>query len=158
MLQSYPVIFTTDENGTVIVEFPDLPEAMTVGADEKSAVERAEDALVVALTGYIDEDRNIPLPSKPIEGRKTVHLPPQIAMKLAIYQSMRDQKVTQTDLGECLGVDEHQVKRILDLDHNTTLSQLASALKCLGKELVIDSLPYCIALASWLLTCESITF
>jgi hypothetical protein len=40
--------------------------------------------------------------------------------------------------GECLHVDGRQVRRILDLDHNTTLSQLTSALKCLGKELVID--------------------
>ena len=59
-------------------------------------------------------------------------------MKLAIYQSMRDQKVTQAALGKCLHVDGRQVRRILDLDHNTTLSQLTSALKCLGKELVID--------------------
>jgi hypothetical protein len=40
--------------------------------------------------------------------------------------------------GERLGIDGRQVRRILDLDHNTTLSQLASALKCLEKELIID--------------------
>jgi antitoxin HicB len=59
-------------------------------------------------------------------------------MKIAIYQSMRDQKVTQANLGQCMGIDGRQVRRILDLDHNTTLSQLTSALKCLGKELIID--------------------
>jgi antitoxin HicB len=59
-------------------------------------------------------------------------------MKIAIYQSMRDQRMTQASLGECMGIDGRQVRRILDLDHNTTLSQLASALKCLGKELIID--------------------
>ena len=58
-------------------------------------------------------------------------------MKVAIYQAMRDQKVTQAALGECIGVDSRQVRRILDLDHNTTLSQLDAALKCLGKILVI---------------------
>ena len=35
-------------------------------------------------------------------------------------------------------VDDRQVRRILNLDHNTSLSQLLRALKCLGKELVID--------------------
>lgn len=138
MRQSYPVNFTPDVNGTIIAEFPDVPEAMTVGSDETNAVEWAQDALIVALTGYIEERRDIPPPSKAKKEQKLVHLPPQIAMKLAIYQSMRDQKVTHASLGECLGVDGRQVRRILDLDHNTTLSQLNAALKCLGKVIVID--------------------
>ena len=138
MLQRYPVILTKDENGTLIAQFPDLPEAMTIGADETNAIDWAQDALVVALTGYIEERRDIPPPSKPKKGHKTVHLPPQIAMKLSIYQGMRDQGITQATLGECIGVDGRQVRRILDLDHNTSLSQLVSALKCLGKELIID--------------------
>lgn len=138
MLQSYPVTFTHDENDTIIAEFPDVPEAMTVGSDEKNAFDWAQDALIVALTAYIEERRDIPPPSKVKKDQKLVHLPPQIAMKLAIYQSMRDQKVTQAALGDCLGIDGRQVRRILDLDHNTTLSQLTAALKCLGKELIID--------------------
>lgn len=138
MLQSYPVTFTHDENDTIIAEFPDVPEAMTVGSDEKNAFDWAQDALIVALTAYVEERRDLPPPSEAKKGQKLVYLPPQIAMKLAIYQSMRDQKVTQAALGDCLGVDGRQVRRILDLDHNTTLSQLISALKCLGKELIID--------------------
>lgn len=59
-------------------------------------------------------------------------------MKLAIYQSMRDQRVTQAALGERMGIDGRQVRRILDLDHNTSLTHLVQALKCLGKHLVID--------------------
>ena len=138
MLQSYPVNLIPDENGTIVVEFPDVPEAMTVGFDEEKAVEWAQDALIVALTGYLDDRRDIPQPSKIQKGQRTVHRPPQIAMKLAIYQSMRDQKVTHAALGKCIGVDGRQVRRLLDLDHNSTLSQMISALKCLGKELVID--------------------
>jgi antitoxin HicB len=51
-----------DENGTIIAKFPDVPEAITVGADEANALEWAQDALVVALTGYIEERRDIPTP------------------------------------------------------------------------------------------------
>jgi len=138
MRQTYPVNLTPDENGTVIAEFPDVPEAMTVGSDNANALEWAQDALIVALSGYLEERRDIPPPSKASKGQQSVHLPPQVAMKLAIYQAMRDQKITQAVLGERLGVDGRQIRRILDLDHNTTLSQLTSALKCLGKELVID--------------------
>jgi len=138
MLQSYPVILTKDENDTIIAQFPDVPEAITVGADKNNALHWAQDALVVALTGYIEERRDIPQPSKPKKGQKTVPLPAQVAMKIAIYQGMRDQGITQASLGECIGVDGRQIRRILDLDHNTSLSQLVRALKCLGKELVID--------------------
>jgi antitoxin HicB len=77
MLQSYPVILTKDENGTVIAQFPDVPEAMTVGADETNALDWAQDALVVALTGYIEERRDIPPPSKLKKGQKTA--------KFAVY-------------------------------------------------------------------------
>jgi antitoxin HicB len=113
MRQSYPVTFTHDENDTFIAEFPDVPEAMTVGSDEKNAVDWAQDALIVALSGYMEEHRDIPTPSKAKKGRKLVNLPPLIAMKLAIYQSMRDQKVTQAALSKCLGIDDRQVRRIL---------------------------------------------
>ena len=138
MLQSYPVTITPDENGTVIAQFSDIPEAITVGPDDKNVLEWAQDALVVALTGYIEDRRDIPKPSIPQKGQKTVHLPPQVAMKVVIYQGMREQGITQNTLSERMGVDGRQVRRILDLDHNTTLSHLEFALRCLGKELVID--------------------
>ena len=138
MLQSYPIKLANDENDTVIAQFPDVPEAVTVGADDSEALQWAQDALIVALTGYIEGRRDIPLPSKPKKGQKNVYLPPQMTMKLAIYQGMRDQGITQAALGKRLGVDGRQVRRILDLDHNTSLSHLILSLKCLGKELVID--------------------
>ena len=138
MLQSYPVILKPDTNGSAIAQFPDIPEAITVGTDETNALEWALDALVVALIGYIEEKRDIPSPSKSRKGQKTIHLPPQVAMKLAIYQGMRDQHITQAELGKRMNIDGRQIRRILNLDHNTSFSHLVRALKCLGKELVID--------------------
>lgn len=41
MKQSYPVVLSPDENGSIIAEFPDIPEAMTMGADENEALEWA---------------------------------------------------------------------------------------------------------------------
>ena len=138
MLLSYPLVIETDENGTFIGQFSDVPEAMTAGIDESDLLSRAQDALVVALTGYMDDKRNIPSPSRRIKGQRMIPLPSQVAMKLVIYQGMRDQGLTQLSLGKRMGVADRQVRRILDLDHNTSLSQLVRALKCLGKEVVID--------------------
>lgn len=141
MQQAYPVILTRDGN-SIIAEFPDVPEAMTVGADEINALEWAQDALVVALSGYLDERKDIPKPSKPKVGQKTVVLPPVIASKLAIYQAMRDQGVTQADLAERLHCDARQIRRLLDLDQHSRMDFIDDALHELGKRLVIDIQPY----------------
>ncbi len=137
MLQAYPIILTK-EGKTVMAEFPDVPEALTVGANEKEALAWALDALVVALTGYLDDRRDIPQPSKVKPHQKLVVLPPLIASKLAIYQIMRDQNVTQAELASRLDCDGRHIRRLLDLDHYSRLDLIDEALHALGKKLVID--------------------
>jgi antitoxin HicB len=137
MKQAYPVILTKDGD-SVIAEFPDVPEALTIGVDKDNALEWAQDALVVALSGYLDERKDIPKPSKPKVGQKIVVLPPVIASKLAIYQAMRDQGVTQADLAERLHCDARQIRRLLDLDQHSRMDFIDDALHELGKRLVID--------------------
>jgi len=51
---------------------------------------------------------------------------------------MLDQGLARATLGECIEVDGRQVRRILDRNYDTSLSQLNRTIKCLGKELVID--------------------
>jgi len=140
MQQAYPVVLTQDGDN-IIAEFPDVPEAMTVGADENNALEWAQDALVVALSGYLDERRDIPKPSKARAGQKAVALPPLIASKLAIYQAMRDQGITQSELANKLHCDARQVRRLLDLGHHSRMDLIEDALYELGKELIIDIQP-----------------
>lgn len=137
MLQAYPVILTKDGD-SLIAEFPNVPEAMTVGANEDNALTWAQDALIVALSGYLDERRDIPQPSKPKAKQRIVVLPPLIASKLAIYQTMRDQRVTQAELATRLNCDARHIRRLLDLDHNSRLDFIDAALHALGKKLVVD--------------------
>jgi antitoxin HicB len=59
-------------------------------------------------------------------------LPPRVAIKLAIHEAMCEEGVTQAQLGELLGIDGRQVRRIVDLDHESKLSQLEAALAALG--------------------------
>ncbi len=148
MLQAYSVVLTVDQNGTVIAEFPDVPEALTCGADETNALQWAQDALVVALSGYVDDRRDIPIPSKPQKGQQFVPLPPMVAAKLAIYQAMRDQEVTQAEMASRLHCDARQVRRLLDLDHHSRLDQIEAALTVLGKRLRIDVVEESRALAT----------
>ena len=137
-MQPYPLLLETDDNGTAIAQALDVPEAITVGHDPKEAAARAEDALVAALRGYIDDGRPVPPPSRPKRGQPCAVLPPMVAAKLAIYEAMREAGLTQTGLAERLGCDPRQVRRLLDLDHRSRLDQLETALAALGKRLVLE--------------------
>jgi antitoxin HicB len=53
-----------------------------------------------------------------------MHLPPRVAIKKAIHAALREAGITQAELGARLGIDGKQVRRILDLDHESKLSQL----------------------------------
>ena len=132
MNMSYPVSLKFYKGGQVGAFFADVPEAITAGTDQAEALDRAQDALTVALSGYLDDGRPLPLPSKAKHGQVMVVLPPRAAIKLALHAAMCEQGVTQARFGELLGIDGRQVRRMLDLDHESKLSQLEAALAALG--------------------------
>ena len=134
----YSVVLARASNGTVVATFPDVPEARTAGNDEAQALGRAPDALETALAIYVDERRDLPRPSRPRKGQRVILLPPMAAAKLAIYQAMRDQGVSQVELARHIGRDPKDVRRLLDLMHHSRLDRLEAALAALGKRLVLE--------------------
>ena len=62
----YPVTLTPDDNDTVLVSFPDLPEAHTFGTDEADALLHARDAIATIIDAYIRDRRPIPTPGPPL--------------------------------------------------------------------------------------------
>ena len=48
----YPVKLKRDTNGTILVGFPDFPEAHTFGEDNQDALLRAVDALETVRQAY----------------------------------------------------------------------------------------------------------
>src|SRR5579862_6796021 len=71
----YPVTLKRDTNGTILVGFPDFPEAHTFGDDADEAMMHAVDALETALSMYIDDRRPIPVPSAVKARGKAVIVP-----------------------------------------------------------------------------------
>ena len=90
MLQRYPVDLTLAEDGTIVAQAVDLPEALTFGDTEAEALATVRDALHVALTGYLEDRRDIPAPSRPKRGQQSIALDPTTALKLGIYRGMRE--------------------------------------------------------------------
>jgi len=134
---SYPVKLTRTSPNTIMAEFRDVAGAMTEAATEQEALYWAQDALLVLLSGYMDKHRPIPAPSERRRGERLVEVPTTQAMKLAIYQAMIEQEVTQASLAAGMDIDGRQVRRILDLDHSTRLDHLLRALEVLGKEVSV---------------------
>jgi len=138
MKLEYPIALRLQDDGSYLVSFPDIPEALTDGMTNDEALTEAEDCLIAALGGYISERRDIPKPSLPKKGQPTMRVPPLVAAKLSLYQAMRDAQITRVELGKRLGVSEGAVRRLLDLDHKSHIGQVDAGLILLGKELVVE--------------------
>ena len=137
MEHALPYEFEPQESGGVLLQFVDVPEAHTSGPTEAAAGgDNALDCLIAALGGYIKLGRQIPRPS-PARGRPVVILPPLVAAKLALYEAMRAQPMTRTELARRLGLQENAVRRLLDLDHRSHIDQIDRALAALGKRLEV---------------------
>jgi antitoxin HicB len=133
----YPVELTSDDNDTILVTFPDVPEAASFGENEEDALARASDALEAALNGYITDRRPIPTPSAQ-EGRDAVDVSLLAALKLAIYEAMRAREWRKADLARAMAVNPRQIDRLLDLNHASTVAQLEQAASLVGGRYVVE--------------------
>lgn len=133
----YPVILTPDDNNTVMVTFPDIPEAVTFGENEKDALLRAVDALESMLAAKMDDNEYIPI-SYSSDNGPCVRLPAMTSAKVLLYQTMRQQNVTKAELAQRLGWRISQADRLLDLDHASVIDEIEQALNVLGMSLFID--------------------
>lgn len=136
---SYPLELERDEDGRVVVSFPDVPGALTDGPDEAEALALAGDCLVAALGGYVKLGKLIPQASS-VPGAIRIDLPPLIAAKLAVYEAMRAKGIDQTTIAGMLGVSTQTVRKLLDLDSRSHIGEVEKALAVLGKKLVVDVL------------------
>jgi len=137
MLQ-YPVLLESDTNGTLLVSFPDFPEAHTFGDDEQEALARAADLLQDVLADYMENRRDVPSPSKVKRRASSLTLPVLAEAKVGLYCEMRASGVRKADLARRLGCHMRQVDRLLDLRHASRLDQIEAAFAALNKRIVID--------------------
>ncbi len=134
---AYPADFRTAD-GTVLVSFPDLPEALTEGGDAEDAMAQAVDCLDEAIAGRIADRGDIPRPS-PVRGRdqRLVVVPQQTAVKAALYLAMGEAGLSNVRLAKRLDCDEKEVRRMLDPRHATRMERMREALAACGKQVQI---------------------
>jgi len=133
----YPFTIRQSEDGAWQVRFPDVPEALTEGESEAEAHALATDALVAALGGIAKLRRDLPEPSE--KGAHFAIVPMLQSAKLALYQAMQEQGLNNVTLAHKLGVQESEIRRMLDLDHQTKIGTLEKALWQLGKQVASET-------------------
>jgi antitoxin HicB len=132
---SFNVAFEDDPDGGVLVTFPDVPEAISHGADRAEAIAQGKEALAVALFGYLKEGRELPTAKR----RSGPLVAPQATdvLKIAVVEAWQESGLSKSDFARMLGVDEKEARRILDPDAATKADRLEKALSLFGRRLHI---------------------
>ena len=132
---TYAIQLEEDE-GSVMAASPDFPELTTFGDDRDEALLHSVDALEEAIAARIHAGQDVPSPSK---GEVRVGLPTLTAVKVILYQGMRDDGVGKAELARRLGWHLPQVDRVLDIQHHSRMDQMDAALGVLDRELHVSA-------------------
>ena len=132
----YAFRFIKEEDGWVIT-CRDLPEAISQAEASENRIDIAEGCLQAALESRIRDNEPLPIASKPRRGEVIISPPAATAAKAALYDAMRDAGISKIELARKLGVDEKEVRRMLDAGHATKLPRIAEAVEALGRHLHI---------------------
>lgn len=134
----YPVLLKRDTNDTLLVTFPDVPEAVTFGEDQGEALRRALDVLESSLSWYMSERKPIPAPSPVRKKGCYVALPALTEAKIRLYETMRAARISKGELARRLNCNLPQIDRLLDLSYGSRLEQMEAAFLALGKRLAVS--------------------
>ncbi len=133
----YPVLLTPAEEGGFVVTCRDLPQLVTQGESVQDALEQAADAMDEVFATYLIDGIDFPAPSKARRREHLVCPPAETVAKAALFVAMRKAGISKVQLARRLGVDEKEVRRLLDPHYGSKLPRIAKAINLLGHRLVI---------------------
>lgn len=133
----YAVRLAPAEEGGYVVTCRDLPQLVTQGESVEEALEQAVDAMDEVFATYLTEGLDFPQPSKAKRREHLVAPPAETVAKAALYVATRQAGISKVQLAKRLGVDEKEVRRLLDPHYGSKLPRIAKAISLLGQRLVI---------------------
>ena len=131
----YPATFTPADEGGFVIEFRDIPEAISQGDDEAEALAMAADVLLTCMDFYFEDQRPVPMPSEPHEGERMITLPLSAASKVLLLNEMLAQEVGPSELARRMGTSKQEVNRLTNLKHATKIDRIGEAMEALGRDL-----------------------
>ena len=137
----YAVKMAPSDEGGYIVTCRDLPQLVTQGDDESHALAEAADAMDEVFAAYMLRGLALPAPSRLRKEEHWVSPPAETMAKAALYVAMCESGISKVQLAKRLGVDEKEVRRLLDPHYGSKLPRIAQAIAVLGKRLTIGLQP-----------------
>lgn len=132
---NYPVKLTQQKEGGYLIQFINLPEAISQVEDKVQALQEAVNCLKEAIANRIAMKLDAPNPSPPKKRQHTISLSMTLAAKTALYIAMRNEKISNVAMAKKLQCDEKEVRRLLDLYYHSKLPNIENALHILGRRL-----------------------
>ncbi len=118
-----------------MITFRDLPDAISQAEPDEDPVDMAEGCVQAAIEGRLLYHEAVPTPSAPRPGEVMVAVPLETATKAALLQRVAESGMSQSALAKAVGLDEKEIRRMLDPAHASKLPRIAKVLRALGKEL-----------------------
>jgi antitoxin HicB len=135
MMLRYSIKLEPDDNDTLLVTCPALPEVTTFGDDAADAARHVVDAIEEALAARIADGRTIPKPAGSARwpASSAVTLPLMTSLKVSLYWALGESGITRAELMRRLKWKRESVDRLFRLDHASRLDQIEAAFKALGR-------------------------
>jgi antitoxin HicB len=89
------------------------------------------------FAAYMKGRLEFPVATRSHRGEHLVAPTAETAAKAALYIAMQQAGLSNVQLARLLGVNEKEVRRLLDPHYGSKLPRIAQAIKVLGKRLVI---------------------
>lgn len=131
----YPARITRAPEGGWNIRFRDLPDAISQAEAGEDAIEIAEGCLQAAIEGRLLYQDEIPEPSAARPGEVLVAVPVETATKAALFTTVAASGMSQVAIAKAVGVDEKEIRRMLDPRHASKLPRIARVMRLLGQEL-----------------------
>lgn len=132
----YRIKLEQDDNGTLLLTCPALPEVTTFGEDEADAMRHAVGAIEEAIAARIADGEHVPEGFR--RGPHLVRLPALTVLKVELYRQLREAGITRAELARRLGWKRESVDRLFRLDHASRLEQLEAAFAALGQAVSVS--------------------
>ena len=136
MMLGYRIKIEPDDNGTLLVTCPALPEVTTFGDDEADAMRRAVGAIEEAIAARMAGGEDVPEGHQ--RGPRLVRLPALTVLKVELYRQLREAGMTRAELARRLGWKRESVDRLFRLEHASRLEQLEAAFAALGQAVSVS--------------------
>ena len=131
----YPARIRPAEEGGWLIAYRDFPEGISQAGPRQDVIDIAEGCLQACIEGRLEDGMVVPPPSAQRAGEVLVAVPLETATKAALFAAVSESGLSRVALAKAVGLDEKEIRRMLDPRHSSKLPRVARVLRALGKEL-----------------------